>query len=126
MNRDELLNIVREIEFTLHSRDTRKWLKTLTNDQKKALVSLRTEIGSCRSGLEIGALVELADELTELAQPLKDGADELLEEIDKMEHIIKTIELLGNVLGLIGKVVAVAAAPAAIPSGILSSFSATR
>jgi hypothetical protein len=109
MNKDELLNIVREIEFTLYSRDARKWLKTLTNDQKKALVSLRTEIGSYRSGLETGALVELAAKLTELAQPLKDGADELLEEIDKMENFIKAMEMLSKMIGLVSRAVTLAA-----------------
>jgi hypothetical protein len=109
MNRNELLDIVREIEIDLYSRDFRQWLKTLTDDQKKVLVSLRTEIGSYRSGLETDILKVLADKLAELDKQLKDAAAELQDEIDKTEDFVKAMEMLGKMIGLVSRAVTLAA-----------------
>lgn len=105
MKKIEFIDIVRGIELALFSPEIRESLKKKTNDEKKAFISLRTEVGSYRSRLETGSLEVLADKLKELASSFEEGADELQEEIEKSESFIKVMDTLGRVLGLVSRVV---------------------
>jgi len=105
MNRDELLNILRQLEIDLYTPKFRAWVAKQTQPNKNKIRTLRTEIIKYRSGLETDQLKILADKLDELAPELNKGIAELQEVIKAVKDFIAVLNVLGNVIGLISKVV---------------------
>lgn len=109
MKESEFLDVVRELEFELHSRDFNKWIHKQPEEQKREIRELRTEISNYRSELETRRLKIMADMLDRLAPDLRVGMDEIQSQIDKMEEFISVINLVGRALGLVSRIVTLAA-----------------
>lgn len=109
MNKNGLLDSIRELEFSLYSPEFRNWIKAQTEENKTKIGSLRAEVISYRSGLETNQLKILADKLDELAPELNQGLTELQKKIDEMREFIEVLNILGRVIGLISRIVTLAA-----------------
>jgi hypothetical protein len=110
MNRDELLDSIRELEMRLYSPEFRNWVKVQPEENKTKIRSLRAEVISYRSGLETNQLKILADKLDELAPELNQGLAELQKKIDEMKEFMAVLDFLGDVIGLVSRIVTLAAA----------------
>lgn len=105
MNESEFLDLVRELELELFSREFNRWVRTLSDEDKKKIRVLRTEVSIYRSQLETNQLKVLADKLEELTPDLAAGMKDLQKELDEMNDFIKTVEFLGRVLGVVSRIV---------------------
>jgi hypothetical protein len=108
MDKDELLDRVRKLEFNLYTSEFRDWLKTQSDADKKKIGTLRTEVVNYRSGLETNQLRALADKLDELSPELNQGLVDLQETIKAMKDFAAFLKVLGDVLGLVSRIVALA------------------
>lgn len=105
MEETKFLDLIREIELKLFSREFNTWLKTQNEKDKETCGELRTKISKYRSELETDRLRVIAGKLEELSPSFEEGIKELHVEIEEMKEFVKTMETLGKVIGLVSKIV---------------------
>lgn len=106
---DEFLDAIRELELDLFSREFRLWLREQNDDDRRALIALRTEVASYRANLETQQLRVIADKLEQLAPELGEGLRDLQRLLDEMARFTQTMEAISRVLGLISRIVTLVA-----------------
>lgn len=105
MKEIELRDLIHELEMNLLSMEFGQWVKKQSDEDKKKILSLSTELSTYRSQLDTHELKVLADKLDELAPELNNGIKAIQGEIRKMDNSIATIEGLGRIIGLVARTV---------------------
>jgi hypothetical protein len=105
MNKDDLLDSLREVEYDLYEPSFRDWVAKQSDQDKIKIRKLRTELINYRSGLETNQLKVLADKLDELAPEIEKGIDYLQKVIKALKDFTAALNTLGSIIGLVSRVV---------------------
>jgi hypothetical protein len=105
MNKEDLLDSLRELEHDFYAPNFRDWVIKQSDEDKIKIRKLRTELISYRSGLETNQLKVLADKLDELAPEIEKGMGDLQKVIKALKDFTAILNILGSFIGLISRVV---------------------
>jgi hypothetical protein len=109
MDRDELLNELRDIETQLRASDVIQFVKQQAVSLRAQFAADLATLSASIGVIENARLADIASRLDALSGALKDGIKDLQESLDALDRTIAVFTSIGTVVGLAAKVAGLAA-----------------
>jgi hypothetical protein len=109
MDRDELLNELRELEVQLRGFDMIQFVKQQAVELRAQFFADLATLSASIGAIENAQLADIAGRLDALSGDLKAGIKELHDSLDALDRTVDVFTTLGTVAGLAAKIAGLAA-----------------
>ena len=109
MTRDELINVIGDIEDKLRSGNVQDFFRDRPQPERDRFVRLRQDVTLLAEDLRIARLGDVADRLDQLSGEFNEGIASLGKKIGALNDAVAIIDVLAKVLNLAVRIAALTA-----------------
>ena len=109
MTRDELINILGEIEGKIRSGNVQDFFMNRPQPERDAFVKLRQDVTLLADDLRNARLGNIAERLDQLSAEFNEGIDDLNGKIRALNDAVAIMDILAKVINLAVRIAALAA-----------------